>query len=385
MNTTAFLTMPVAVVLALVLVACDQNEASAGKMPEAGHVEAAGHDEDIVKLSSEEAVRAGLKTDRLASRTEAETLSVTATIRAAQDGVARVAPRVEGRITRVTARLGDAVKAGQVLATLDSVTLGKASSARQQAATSHRVAQADLERTRSLAADEIVPRRELVRAQGEADKAAAELRAADDELRLLGASGGGASFGVKTPISGVVIERKATVGELAGPAESMFTVADLSVLWVEAHLNEALLGQVRVGATATVTVQAYPGETFSGRVTYIGSVLDRETRAIPARIEVGNRDGRLKPEMFATATIETGSRRGDVLAVPNAAIVLMQGQPTIFVREGEGFEARPVELGDKLGTRTVIRSGAATGDEVVTAGAYALKARKLKSQIGDAH
>jgi cobalt-zinc-cadmium efflux system membrane fusion protein len=89
--------------------------------------------------------------------------------------------------------------------------------------------------------------------------------------------------------------------------------------------------------------------------------------------------------MFATATIATGAGRGEVLAVPDTAIVLMQGQPTIFVREGEGFEARPVELGDKLGGRTIVRSGAAAGDEVVTAGAYALKARKLKSQIGDSH
>ena len=140
-----------------------------------------------------------------------------------------------------------------------------------------------------------------------------------------------------------------------------------------------------MGAPAAVLVAAYPGVRFPGRVTYVASVMDKDTRAIPARIEVDNRDGRLKPEMFATAEISTGTTGAPVLAVPDGAILLLQGQPTVFVQGAGGFEPRAVEPGDKIGGRTVIRSGLAAGDKVVTAGAYALKARVLKSQISSEH
>jgi cobalt-zinc-cadmium efflux system membrane fusion protein len=162
-------------------------------------------------------------------------------------------------------------------------------------------------------------------------------------------------------------------------------VADLSKLWIEANLTEAMLAKVRTGNKASVSVTAYPGEKFQGQVTYIASVLDKETRTVQARIEILNKDGRLKPEMFATAMIETGAKSGQALIVPDEAIVLLQGQATVFVSEHGGFEPKAVEPGQKLGGRSVIKSGLVAGDSVVVAGSYELKARMLKSQIGDAH
>ena len=114
-------------------------------------------------------------------------------------------------------------------------------------------------------------------------------------------------------------------------------------------------------------------------------MLDKDTRTIAARIEVANADGRLKPEMFATATIEAGSDKRDVISLPDAAVVLLEGQPTVFVYEQGAYEARQVEPGERIGGRTVLKSGVKAGDRVVTSGAYALKARKLKSQLGHGH
>src|SRR5580765_6887057 len=107
-------------------------------------------------------------------------------------------------------------------------------------------------------------------------------------------------------MTGTVIEKKATVGQHSTPSEPLFTLADLSTLWIEADLTEDTLAKVKVGATATVTVTAYPVERFAGRVTYVASILSKESRTVPARIEVANQDGRLKPGMFASATIATG-------------------------------------------------------------------------------
>jgi membrane fusion protein, heavy metal efflux system len=142
---------------------------------------------------------------------------------------------------------------------------------------------------------------------------------------------------------------------------------------------------VRVGAEAEVTVPAYPGEEFNGRVGLIGAILDKDTRTVDARIEVANADGRLKPEMFATATIEVAGDKRNVIALPDAAIVLLEGKPTVFVLEKGAYEAREVEPGERIAGRTLLKSGVKAGDQVVTEGTYALKARKLKSQLGHGH
>ena len=385
------------VALALGLSACGKGEtaatgkaassAAAGEKGEPKKEEA--KEGGGLKLSAEEAQRAGVKVETLASLAFADSITVTATIRPNQDRIARVAPRVEGRIISVAVNLGDAVKAGQSLAVLDSLAIGEAQSALQQALSSQRVAQSDFKRAETLSAEEIIPQREFLRAKSELEKASSSLRAAEDRLRLLGASvksGTGAStFPLSTPLTGTVIQKTAIVGELGTPAAPLFTVADLSRVWIEANLTEDALSKVHVGAQASVKVAAYPSEQFKGRVTYVASLLDKDSRTVPARIEVDNKDGRLKPEMFASATIDTNGAKREALSVPDAAILLLQGQPTIFVAKGEGFESRAIEPGEKLSGRTVIKSGVAAGEKVVTAGAYALKARLLKSQIGDEH
>ncbi len=395
--TQRLLTLLSAGVLLSALAACGGGKPAEGKAPaeakEAAKAEG-GKEAAGLKLSAEEAQRAGLKVETLAQQAFADAITVTATIRPNQDRIARVAPRVEGRIVQVTANLGAQVKAGQSLAVLDSLAIGEAQSALLQAQSSQRVAQADFKRAESLVADEIIPQRDFLRAKAELEKTSGELRSAQNKLRLLGGSArsdgsANSTFALTSPLAGTVIQKKAIVGELGTPSDALFTVADLSKVWIEANLTEDTLPKVRVGSAATVTVTAYPGERFAGRVTYIASLLDKDSRTIPARIEVENKDGRLKPEMFATATIETNgagaAAKREALSVPDAAILLLQGQPTIFVEEHGGYEARAIEPGDKLSGRTVIKSGVAAGEKVVTAGAYALKARLLKLQIGDEH
>ncbi len=349
----------------------------------------AGKEEKGLKLTPEEQERAGIKVEEAGPKSFDDVVNVTATIRPNQDRVAKIAPRVEGRIVRVSANLGDNVRVGQALAVMDSLAVGEAQSALLRAQSSERVAQADFKRAESLSAEEIIPRKDLLRAQGELERASAESRAARDRLRLLGGSApvgsrAESSFALTAPFAGTIIQKKATIGELGTPSDAIFTVADLSVVWIEANLTDDLLAKVKKGALATVTVGAYPGERFIGRVAYIANVLDKDSRTIAARIEVANKDGRLKPEMFANASISTGGQV-EAISVPDTAILIVQGQPSIFVAENGGFEARAVETGEKLAGRTVIRSGLKAKEQVVTAGAYALKARLMKSQIGDAH
>lgn len=390
-------TLSVVLALALSLGACSKG----GTQDEHGsegdkHGDHAGekkneHAEDKeLTLTTQEAERAGVKVEQIRPQSLDDTIVVTATIQPDQERLARVAPRIEGRITSVAAHLGDHVRAGQTLAILDSVAVGEAHAAWVLAQSELRTAEVDFKRARALNADEIIPRKDYLRAQSDRDRAAAALRAAADRLRLLGgtqkSNGGSVSgFTATAPFAGTVTEKKATLGELASPSEPMFTVADLSHVWIQADLPEAALSKVRLGAKAKVSVPAYPSETFDGEVSYIGATLSKDTRTVPARIEVANADGRLKPEMFATATIEVTGDKRQAIALPDAAIVLMQGRPTVFVFEHGAYEMRLVEPGERLGGRTVVKSGIEPGEAVVTAGAYALKARKLKSQLGHGH
>lgn len=342
----------------------------------------------LLDLSDAEIHQASIKVQKLELQEKADQIVVTATIQANQDRLARVAPRVPGRIVKVNASLGNRVKAGQALAMLDSIDLGEARSAYLQAASEAAVAQAGFARAQRLNADSIIPEKDYLRARAEHEKAGAALRAAADRLRMMGVNPenlSGSVFPLTAPFAGTIIEKKAVLGELAPPDQSLFTVADLSTLWIEADLFEKDLAKVRPGMQASVTVSAYPGEVFKGRLTYISSVVDKDSRTVKARVEVPNLDGRLKPEMFATAAIQTGSG-AKALLLPEDAVLLVQGQPTVFVAGNDGFAfvPRAVEVGERIQGRIVIRSGVAAGESVVTSGAYALKARLLKSQIGDA-
>lgn len=344
-------------------------------------------EEKLLTLSDEEAEKTGIKLQKLVLQQRSEQLIVTATIQANQDKLAHVGPRVTGRIVKVNTNLGDRVVSGQALAMLDSIELGEARSNYMQAASEASVAQAGFERAQRLHADNIIPEKDYLRARAEHEKARVSLRAASDKLSMMGVDPeklSGSIFPLVAPFAGTVIEKKAVLGELATPDKTLFTVADLSILWIESDLFEKDLGKVKPGAKATVSVSAYPGVVFKGRLTYISSTMNKETRTIKARVEVPNHDGRLKPEMFASAAISTSGAGAKTLSVPDEAVLLMQGQATVFVAERGGYEPRAVEVSERVQGYTVLKSGVVAGESVVVSGAYALKARLLKSQIGDA-
>ncbi len=167
--------------------ACDRGSTANAPAVPSGKAEQGHTEGEALTLSGEEVERAGVKVEELKAQVIGETLVVTATIRPDADKLARVAPRIEGRITSAPAKLGEHVRAGQALATLDSVEVGESHAAWVQAQSELRIAEADFKRATQLDADEIIPRKEFLRARSDRDKAAAVLRAAADKLRLLGA------------------------------------------------------------------------------------------------------------------------------------------------------------------------------------------------------
>lgn len=347
---------------------------------------AEGHDADItaLQLTAEESKAAGVRVATVSEGAVTEDVVLTATIQANQDKLARIAPRVSGRIVKVNVRLGASVRSGQALAEIDSIEVGEAQAAYAQAFSDEGVSHAAFQRADKLFADQVIAQKDYLRAKSDWEKAKAALGAAAVRRSMLGLGPHGSNksvFSLNAPFAGVIIDKVAVVGELAQPDKPLFTVVDLSEVWIQANLFEKDLSKVRVGASATVTTAAYPHDTFTGTVSYVGSVMDKESHTAKVVIAVPNSDGRLKLEMFASAAISAPGAHGNAITLPETSIVLIQGQPTVFMQHGTGYEPRVVQLGEKLRDKVIVRTGLKSGDKVVTEGAYAFKAKLLKSQI----
>jgi len=340
----------------------------------------------------------GLETVVVRWREAAQEIQATAVIKPNEYRLAHVSPRIPGRAMKVLAFLGDQVKEGQTLALLDSLELGERRAAFLQAKANLAVARRNLERERRLFDKGISSQKEYLEAKGTFERDDAAYRAALEALRLLGLSdpmidrlawgprGEPLSyFPMTAPVEGIVIDQHITTGELIGPEDRPYTIADLTTVWVVLDIFEKDIGRVRLGARARVSVDAYPSEVFQGKVTYISSELDPETRTARARVEIANQEGRLRPGMFATArltVVEEGGRQA--LQVPRGAIQSVRGHPVAFVDRADGtYAVRKLVLGDQFGDNVEVVSGLTHGERVVTRGAFYLKSILLEEDIGE--
>ena len=243
--------------------------------------------------------------------------------------------------------------------------------------------------------------RALQRARAQLSSAEIEVRAAADRIRVLGASpqGSGETVAVTSPIAGRIVSRQTNVGEMATPSDALFTVANLSEVWIEADVYEKDLSKIRAGQTAEIRVGAYPDRVFTGKIDWIGDILSPKSRTAKARCVVSNSQGLLRGEMFATVSVVTG-KRGKTVLVPKQAVLDDAGKKIVFTpctdceedqEPGKSacgsFDKLEVETGPIRGDRIEIVSGLGPGVEVVTSGAHQLKtalgAGKLEAGCAD--
>lgn len=342
--------------------------------------------EDVIKLSNTEVQQSQLTVTPASKRAVQDQLTFTANIQANQNKLAHVTPRIEGKLSKVIANLGDRVKTGQILAEIDSIQMGEARAQYRSSKTDLALAQANFDRISKLYEDKVVPQKQLIESQSALERAKSALYADSERLRMYGGltEQNGSTYLLKAPFDGIVIEKNVVIGELASPANTIFTIADMSSVWIDADVPERDLQSLAVGKSASVTVTAYPDEVFQGKVSYLSSVVDKTTRTVKARIELPNPNLKLRIDMFAKVLFSHAGTK-DVFVVPNSAVVMVQGIPNVYINEKGGFTPRAVELGSRYNEVVEIKSGLKEGELVVQTGVYALKARQLKSQISDEH
>ena len=339
-------------------------------------------------------------------------INATGKILVPEDRTAIIGPVNPGRIVRLYAGQGTRVRKGQKLADLESADIDQAQSdylkaladaenARRTAAAEIKLAQETYDRTKTLYEKTIVPGKnlqsaehdlEVAKASGESSIAGtrAALQAARRKLLVLGLNDAtinslstrsdlSSVFSLNSPIDGIVIERNATIGASVNTDASLFKIIDISRVWVDANVFEKDLERVRNGQEVKLTVPALPNSTFSGRVIFVSSVVDPESRTIKVRTEVTNTDDRLKPDMFANVEIVTDLNR-KAISVPQSAVLDDGGKSVVFVAEGNGYTKRVVTAGIKGNDRMEILDGLSAGDKVVVKGNYLLLQQGSKAE-----
>jgi cobalt-zinc-cadmium efflux system membrane fusion protein len=241
-----------------------------------------------------------------------------------------------GRVVAIRAKLGDSVRKGQPLVVISSPDAGAAASDYQKFAGSAALARKQLERARILFEHGTIAKKDLETAEDADQKAAVDLRTSAERVRMLGGSieHPGTIIELAAPITGTIIEQNVTASSgVKSPdnAPNLFTIADLSRVWVMCDVYENDLGRVRQGALARVQLNAYRDRTFTGRVGDIGKLLDPTTRATHVRVELENRDGLMRPGMFANVTL-ISPRRVRRLVVPTSAVLRLHDADWVFVK-----------------------------------------------------
>lgn len=240
----------------------------------------------------------------------------------------------------------------------------------------------------------ISPEKDVLKARQELSEAEADLNLSKERFRLLGIDisrmelkingkeNDHPLIPISSAISGVVIEKTVSQGEVVGPEKALFTVADLSTLWVVIDIYEKDIPSLKTGMGVKVSVTAFPEKVFRGRISYIGDVVDEKTRTVKARVTVDNSGGLLKPGMFAAVSIDAKGAAEKAIALPEEAVLIDGMKRYVFVQIApDRFKRQDITVGKTFGKKIEAAEGIKEGDAVAVKGAFILKSELKKESL----
>ena len=365
-----------------------------------GHAHSPGEDhgdeavEGTVRMTEEQVAAAGIEVAEAGPGTVARRVSLPGTVAANADRLAHVPARVAGIVTALNRRLGDTVAAGEVLAVVESAEIATAKGDYLAALRTTELARVTFEREQRLWQRRISAEQDFLKARTDWQEAQIRLDLARQKLAAIGLSQAEVEAlprqpiealrrqEVRAPIAGRITARPKMLGDAVSAEAEVYTVADLSVVWVEMAVPPGDLSVVREGMAVRIRGEGEARD--EGRIVFLSPVLDPETRSARAVVEVPNPDGAFRPGGFVTAEIATEERRVDVL-VPRAAVQRIGEESVVFVRTPEGFGKREVVLGrgDQEGVEVVF--GLDPGERYAVANSFVLKAELGKAEAEHSH
>ncbi len=340
--------------------------------------------EGKVQLADDTLKSAGIEIQAAGPREMTTTFEVPGEIKTDETQVAHVVPRLQGVVTEVLKREGERVQRGELMAVISSRELADAKSAFMAAAHHTEFARARLEREENLWRKKISAEQDYLAARRDHEEARLTEQVAAQKLVALGLPQGALAglpqapseslprYEIRAPIGGTVVERDLTIGEAVPADRNIFVIANLSSVWIEASIPARDLVHVRQGQAALV-VAFDAGLEARGRVSFIGTLVGEQSRRVIARIVVPNTNGAWRPGSFVTVKLEQATATVP-LAVPVEAIQTFRDWQVVFVRYGDWFEARPLELGRSDGAWVEVLSGLKAGERFAATNSFAVKA-----------
>lgn len=314
---------------------------------------------------------------------------------APQPQTAIVSHAFSARVAKSHVQIGDLVEKGQELVTLESQEVGSAKSEFFKAAADLELAQLNLKREQRLLDGGIGIQKNFIAAEAEHKIALSNHETAEKMLHVLGFTEEqvkeiaakhqiNPAITLYAPIAGKIVQNNAVLGVFVDQSTEIMTIIDPTSLWVDAEIYEKDIAKVKLGHQAEIVVPAYPEEVFAGTISYIGDLVDHETRTITVRADASNEDYKLKPGMFAGVTIvlNCGVER---LVVPQAAILEEGHRKVVFVKSGDSFRRREIKTGIIDGDYLEVLSGLEAGDAVVVEGNHLLRSMLRQELLQHGH
>jgi len=341
------------------------------------------------EVPAEVAARLDIGVTTATRRPIARDIDLVGTVAFDESRVAMVGSRITGRVTALGARPGETLRAGDIVAELESVELARAGAEYLGLKARARAADANAARERELARRQVSSAREREVAIADAESLRAQVLASEqllmalglrrDELPEAGSDRPLSRFSVRVPIDGVVVDRYVVLGEFVDAGKTIAKIADLSNVWVNLNVFERDLAWVRVGLEAQLTIDAYPDLRPRAYVRYIKPEVDSATRTARVQLDVANPGSQLRPGQFVTARLKSAGTDTEDLTVPRDAVQMVDGVEMVFVKLPDGaFSMRPVKLGTRGTADVEVIDGLAPGDQVAVKNAFLLKSEFLR-------
>lgn len=336
--------------IALLLVACSDS----------------GDRNNKQEVQAKEAFLASVATISAELSNQAQELTLAGKVECDPDKVMNYSPLVNGVIDRTYFSLGDKVQKGQYMVDIRSTELSALQSEKIILETDEKIAERELTAAQSMYEDGMLSEKELLEAQGKLKQARAAIDKVKADASVYGVNKGNGSFSVKAPISGYVVGKNVSSGTtISEGSEPLFTIADLSTVWIVANVYAGNLQFVHEGMDVEITSLSYPDEVFYGKINSIPQVFDSEEKVLKARIVMQNKELKFKPEMSVVVKLKNENPIKCV-AIPTTALIFDDNRYFVIIEEGEGqFISREVTLQGHNERSSFIASGLNEGEKVV--------------------
>ncbi len=367
-----------------------------------------GEEHEDLHVSLENQREWGIKLGEVVAHDLSSRIRVPGTLTLNQNRTAHISSLIHGQISFLSVDLGDNVKTGRTLLTLNSPEFAQTQADFLEARARMNLSRREYDRAKMLLKENAIEEKEYYRREAEYQQSSAEYGALGSQLHSVGITHdqidelirkcesmedeeykceiANPNLPVLSPLTGTVIFRDAVAGDHIEPEKTLFTVSNLDTQWAILDAYEKDIPFISKKSSVTIESPLYPERGFPGRITYISDTIDEKLRTVKIRVEVDNIDRLLKPNMYIQGIVENSADGRKLAAVPEEAVQNLNGEKIVFVpEEEEVFTVRHVQLGDKVGNSRIIIAGLELGEILVIEGAFTLKTELSKGTSGAAH